>query len=75
MNALTSLVCRVLFVVAFALAALALGEKLANLAGYTVLRDAIGAGRLLEISGITLLFVVALLLREIAHALKARASG
>jgi preprotein translocase subunit SecY len=75
MNALTSLVCRVLFVGAFALAALALGEKLANLAGYTVLRGAIGAGRLLEISGIALLFVVALQLREIAHTLKAKASG
>jgi uncharacterized membrane protein len=75
MNALTSLVCRILFVVAFVMAGLAMGEKLANLAGYTVLRDAIGAGRLLEISGITLLFVVALLLREIAHTLKAKASG
>jgi hypothetical protein len=75
MNALTSLVCRILFVVAFVMAGLAMGEKLANLAGYTVLRDAIGAGRLLEISGITLLFVVALLLREIAHTLKEKASG
>ncbi len=74
MKTLMSLVCRVLFLVAFLMAALALWEKVANLAGFTVLgvRDSIGAGRLLEISGITLLFVIALQLRELAHALKAK---
>jgi hypothetical protein len=72
MKALTSLVSRVLFLLAFLMAALALWEKVANLTGFTVLgvRDSIGAGRLLEISGITLLFVIALQLREIAHSLK-----
>ena len=76
MKTLTSLICRVLFLVAFVLAGLALWEKLANLAGYTVLRGHdVGAGRLLEIAGISLLFVIALLLREIAHSLRAKASG
>ncbi len=72
MKALTSLVSRVLFLLAFLMAALALWEKVANLTGFTVLgvRDSIGAGRLLESSGITLLFVIALQLREIAHSLK-----
>jgi len=75
MKTLTSLICRVLFVVSFVLAALAVWEKLANLGGYTVMHDAIGAGRLLEIAGISLLFVIALLLREITHSLRARGSA
>jgi len=77
MKALTSLVCRLLFLAAFLVAGLALWEKVANLTGFTVLgvRETVGAGRLLEISGIILLFVIALQLREIAHALRARAQG
>ena len=75
MRTLTSLICRVLFLVSFVLAGLALWEKLANLAGYTVLRSSMGAGRLLEIAGISLLFVIALVLREISHSLRAKISG
>ncbi len=75
MRTFTSLICRVLFVVSFILAGLAVWEKVANLAGYTVTRDAIGAGRLLEIAGISLLFVIALLLREIAHSLRAKSAA
>ncbi len=75
MKTFTSAICRILFVVSFALAGLAVVEKLANLGGYTVLHDATGAGRLLEIAGIGLLFVIALLLREIAHALRAKGSA
>jgi hypothetical protein len=72
MRTLTSLICRILFVLAFVLAGFAIWEKLANLAGYTVLRGALGPGRLLEIATMSLLFVVALLLREINHSLRAR---
>jgi hypothetical protein len=72
MRTLTSLICRVLFLVAFVLAGLAVGEKLANLFGFTVLRDSVAAGRLLEVAAITLLFVIALLLREVNHALRGR---
>lgn len=75
MKALTSLTCRVLFLVSFVLAGVAMWEKLANLAGYTVLRSSMGAGRLLEIAGIGLLFVIALLLREISHSLRAKTSA
>ncbi len=72
MKSLTSLVCRILFVVSFALAGLAVWEKLANFVGYTILRTEFAPGRLLEISAMNLLFVVALLLREIAHSLKGK---
>ena len=72
MKTLTSLICRILFVVSFVLAGLAVWEKLANFVGYTVLRSALAPGRLLEISAISLLFVVALLLREIDHSLKGK---
>lgn len=75
MKTLTSLICRVLFVVSFLLAGLAVWEKLANLGGYTVLRDSVAAGRLLEIAAISLLFVIALLLREITHSLRAKNSA
>lgn len=75
MRTLNSLICRVLFLVSFVLAGLAAWEKLANLAGYTVLRSSMGAGRLLEIAAISLLFVIALLLREISHSLRVKVSG
>ena len=75
MKTLTSLICRGLFVVSFILAGFAVWEKLANLAGYTVLRSSMGAGRLLEIAAISLLFVIALVLREISHSLRAKVSG
>jgi hypothetical protein len=72
MKPLTSLICRILFVLSFVLAGLAVWEKLANAVGYTVLRSALAPGRLLEISAMSLLFVVALLLREINHSLKGK---
>lgn len=75
MRTLTSLICRVLFLLSFVLAGVAMWEKLANVAGYTVLRSSMGAGRLLEIAGIGLLFVVALQLREISHSLRVKVSG
>ncbi len=72
MSTLNSFVCRILFIVAFALAALAILEKLLNFAGYTLIR-AFLPGRLLELSAIVLLFVIALLLREVRHLLTAKA--
>ncbi|GEM_PF-376501 len=61
---LTSLVSRVLFVGAFAAAGLAVWERIINLFGYTVLRGYL-PGRLLELSAVAVLFVIALQLREI----------
>ena len=75
MQTLTSVICRILFVVSFILAGVAVWEKLANAIGYTVLRSSIAAGRLLEFAAISLFFVVALLLREISHSLRGKAAA
>ena len=58
-------VYRVLFAGAFLLAAIAVLERLANAAGYTFLGATYGPSRLLELASVALLFVIALLLREI----------
>jgi len=64
MEKLTSLVSRILFVLAFALAGSAVSEKMANMLGFTLFRI-YSPSRLLELSAISLFFVVALQLREI----------
>lgn len=60
-----SLLNRVLFVVAGILFAVAVAERVANAAGYTLTGGAYSPGRLIELAAIMVLFVVALLLREI----------
>jgi hypothetical protein len=57
----------VLFAVAVLLAALAVSEKALNFYGYTLI---IGytASRLLEFAVVALMFVIALLLRDLRHA-------
>ena len=65
METLQSLVLRILFVGAFALMAVAVLEWLANLLGYTVLLEATRPSRLLEISATVMIFVIALVLRQI----------
>ena len=72
MSELMSLISRVLFVASFVLAGLATLEKLTNLFGYTVLLATYQPWRLLEFAAIGLLFVFALQLREIHHALVTR---
>lgn len=74
MQQLTSIVCRVLFVVAFLLGCLAVWEKLARLFGYTILGRYYEPWRLLEFSAVILLFVIALQLREIKMSLPERGS-
>jgi len=69
MSALTSLISRALFVTAFVLGGLATLEKLANLFGYTLILSLYEPWRLFEFAAIALLFVCALQLREIHHAL------
>ena len=64
MEQLTSIVCRVSFILAFILAGLAIWEKLANLFGLT-LNMVFSPRRLLEIAVVVLLFVISLQLREI----------
>ena len=65
-----SLTNRLFFTVAFLLLGIAVLEKLVNLNGYTILGAQYTAGRILEFSGIMLLFVVALLLRSIREELR-----
>ena len=70
-----STLCRILFIVAFLMGGLAIWEKLAQLFGYTILRGSYGLPwQLLEFSAVTLLFVIALQLREIKMLLGARKS-
>ena len=62
---LNSLVLRVFFTAAFALLALSVLELVVNFVGYTVLRGSYAPGRLIEFAGIFVVFVIALLLRQI----------
>jgi hypothetical protein len=64
MKQLTSIICRILFVASFVLAGIGVWEKLANLSGLTFLRG-YDPWRVLELSAVALLFVIALQLREI----------
>jgi nucleoside permease NupC len=69
MERFTSIVCRILFVVAFVLLAFAILERLIRFLApaFTVLYD---PGRLAEFSAIALIFVIALQLREIKKLLQ-----
>lgn len=69
MEMLISLACRLLFLGSFALAGLAVWERVANTLGYTLLRQ-YSAGRLLELSVVALIFVVALQVRSIKLSLE-----
>ena len=75
MDQLISTVNRVLFIIAFALATVAVWEKVANLFSFTVLRNTYNPGRLLELSAVVLLFVIALQLREIKAGSGIKRSG
>jgi hypothetical protein len=70
MNNKLSLISRIVFIVAVLAAGLAIFERLAYAVGYTFLRGTISGGRLLEISAILVIFVMALLLREIRNLLR-----
>jgi hypothetical protein len=70
----TSIFSRFLFVVAFILGVLAVCLKVVRLFGSTELAGGYPAFRLLEISAIALLFIVALQLREIKILLSAKGS-
>jgi len=60
-----SLVCRVLFAASFVMSGIAVWEKLANMMGLTLTRGYYSNWQLLEFSAVSLLFVMALQLREI----------
>lgn len=75
MEQLISFVSRIFFAVAILSGGLAVWEKLANLFDYTVLRGYYRPGRLLEFAAVTLLFVIALQLREIKTSVETKGSG
>ena len=67
-----SVLNRILFMAAGVLFALAVAEKVSNAAGYTLVGSSYSPGRLIEFAAIMVLFVVALLLREIRDQGRAR---
>lgn len=67
---LNSIANQVFFVGGFALLGLAFVEGIVGVFGYTIVRNAYAPGRILEFSAIALLFVVALLLRQIREHLR-----
>lgn len=68
-----SVASRLFFLAAFVLLALEIIGRIANAAGYTImLLGRFSAGRLLEIAGVLLVFVIAIQLREIRLELKKR---
>jgi hypothetical protein len=74
MQQLTRVASRILFAAAILLAGLAVSEKLANFLGLTVLRSYYTPARLLELSVVALIFVIALQLREIKRSLNSKGS-
>lgn len=70
MEKILSGVMGALFIVAFGMLAIAIAEALANVVGYTIIRGSYTSGRLLELASTFLIFVVALLLRQIRDQLK-----
>jgi hypothetical protein len=69
-----SIVCRIFFLAAFILVALAILDRFMNLFGYTVLSSGYTSGRMLELAALMLVLVIALLLRQIREGLR-RSAG
>jgi len=74
MERLISVFCRFLFLVALALATIAVVEKSANLLGYTIVKI-YAPWRLLEFAVVIILFIIPLQLREIKYHLRAKGFG
>ena len=68
----SSVVSRVFFFASFLLLAIAVFDRFVNTFGYTVVGSFYTAGRLLQFSGTLLIFVLALLLREVREELRRR---
>ena len=66
---LSSVFSRVLFLAAMALLALAVIEKIVNVSGYTVIK-AYDPSRLLELAATMMVFVIALLLRQVREGVR-----
>ena len=67
----SSIASRIGFFGAFAFLSMAVVERLANMVGYTTLLSGFSSpGRMLEFAVVLLIFVIALLLRDIREQLK-----
>jgi hypothetical protein len=66
----TSTVSRLFFLGALVLLVIAGLESAANLFGYTILRGSYRGGRLLEFAAVLLIFVIAVLLKQIKDDLR-----
>jgi len=71
LDGITSLVSRLATVVAVVFVGLAGLELLANLFNQTILRQIYTPGRLLEFAAILILFVIAVLLRQLRNEVRA----
>jgi len=66
----SSFIARLFFAGASVLLIVAVLERIANASGYTILRGTYTAARMLELATILVIFVMALLLRQIREQLK-----
>ena len=67
-----SMLSRLMFGAALILLALAILERASVLFGYTILRGGFTGGQLLEIASVLVMFVIALLLRQVRDGLKSK---
>jgi hypothetical protein len=65
-----SLLSRIFVFAAFVLIAVATIEEIANVSGYTVLRETYRPGRLIELAAALSVIVIALILRQIREDLR-----
>ena len=69
-NKISSIIARLFFAGALVLLLLAVWERIANAMGSTVVRETFTASRLIELAVVLVIFVIALLLRQIREELK-----
>ena len=74
LDKMSSLLSRALFVVAMLLLFLAVVEKIVNAAGYTIMQS-YEPSRLLELAATMMVFVIALVLRQIREGVLGRGGG
>ena len=70
LNTLISAVSRIFLLGASLLLLVAIVERVVNLFGYTILRNAYSGGRVLEFAAVLLIFVIALTLGQMRDQLK-----
>jgi hypothetical protein len=73
LDRLTSLICRIFFIVAFVMLVIAVWDKIIGYYGFTVsFIGEMGPARLLELAVTLMIFVIGLLLRQIREGLRSK---